>query len=35
VGDIVFANGWKMTEDDKLGVVLISPGGKKFRMMEY
>jgi hypothetical protein len=35
VGDIVFANGWKMTEDYELGVVLISPSGRRFRMVEY
>ena len=35
VGDIIFANGWRMTEDDELGVALISPSGKRFRMVEY
>jgi len=30
VGDINFANGWKLTEDPKHGLVLISPDGKKY-----
>ena len=31
VGDIELANGWKITEDDKYGIVLLSPNGKKYR----
>ena len=34
VGDINFNNGYRMTEDEKYGVVLISPKGRKFRMVK-
>lgn len=34
VGDIGFKNGYRMAEDKKYGVVLISPEGRKFRMVE-
>jgi len=33
VGDIKFANGWVLTEDDEHGLVFISPNGKKYKMM--
>ena len=32
VGDIKFANGWVLTEDDKYGLVLKSPTGKRYRL---
>ena len=31
-GDLAFKNGWRFTEDDKYGIVLISPEGKKYRL---
>ncbi|MBA7507345.1 hypothetical protein ES706_06064 [subsurface metagenome] len=34
VGDIGFSNGFRMTEDKKYGVVLISPKGRKYRMVK-
>lgn len=33
-GDFKFENGWRLTEDKLYGVCLISPAGKKFRMVE-
>ena len=33
VGDLCFKNGWRITEDDKYGLVLISPSGRKFKLM--
>ncbi len=33
-GDFKFENGWRFTEDEIYGVALISPGNKKFRMVE-
>ena len=33
VGDIKFANGWILTEDDEHGLVFISPNGKRYKMM--
>jgi len=34
VGDITFKNGFCLTEDEEFGIVLISPNGKKYRMVE-
>ncbi len=34
VGDVLFKNEWKLTEDEELGIVLVSPKGRKFRMIE-
>jgi len=34
VGDVLFKNGWKLTEDEELGIVLVSPKDRKFRMIE-
>lgn len=34
VGDIGFKNGYRMTEDEKYGVVLVSPSGRKYRMVK-
>lgn len=34
VGDIGFKNGFRLTEDKKYGVVLVSPEGRKFRMVK-
>jgi len=33
VGDIGFKNGWKLTEDDEHGLVLVSPEGRKYALM--
>ena len=33
VGDVVFRNGWVLTEDDEHGLILISPEGRKYRMV--
>lgn len=33
-GDVLFENEWRLTEDEVYGVVLVSPQGKKFKMME-
>jgi hypothetical protein len=33
VGDLKFKNGWRITEDERYGLVLISPSGRKFRLM--
>jgi len=33
VGDIKFANGWVLTEDDEHGLVLVSPKGRKYALM--
>jgi len=30
VGDLRFANGWVLTEDDKYGLIFITPSGKKY-----
>jgi len=32
VGDLAFKNKWRFTEDDKHGLILISPEGKKYRL---
>jgi len=32
-GDYVFANNWKLTEDEKYGVVLESPEGRRYRFL--
>lgn len=34
VGDVLFKNGWRLTEDEELGIVLVSPKDGKFRMIE-
>jgi hypothetical protein len=34
VGDIGFKNGFRLTEDKKYGVVLVSPSGRKFKMVK-
>ncbi|MBA7716149.1 hypothetical protein ES703_125214 [subsurface metagenome] len=34
VGDIGFKNGFRLTEDKKYGVVLVSPQGRKYRMVK-
>ncbi len=34
VGDVLFRNGWRLTEDKELGIVLVSPKSRKFRMVE-
>jgi len=31
VGDLEFRNGWRIVEDPKHGLVLVSPSGKKYR----
>ena len=31
VGDLEFRNGWRIVEDSKYGLVLVSPSGKKYR----
>ena len=33
VGDLCFRNGWRITEDERYGLVLISPSGRKFKLM--
>jgi len=33
VGDLLFANGWRFTEDYRHGLVLVSPSGKKYRLV--
>jgi hypothetical protein len=33
VGDLEFKNGWRIAEDERYGLVLISPSGRKFRLM--
>lgn len=33
IGDLLFKNGYRLTEDEILGVVLISPEGRKFKMI--
>jgi len=32
-GDLAFKNGWRFTEDERYGIVLISPEGKKYRLV--
>ena len=32
VGDIIFKNGWLLTEDERYVLVLISPEGKKYKL---
>jgi len=32
VGDVLFRNGWVLTEDKKHGIIFISPEGKKYRL---
>ncbi len=34
VGDINFKNGFSLTEDEKYGIVLVSPSGQRFRMVK-
>ncbi|GAH90568.1 unnamed protein product, partial [marine sediment metagenome] len=34
VGDLGFKNGFRLTEDEKYGVVMVSPSGRKFRMVK-
>jgi hypothetical protein len=31
VGDLEFRNGWRIAEDERYGLVLISPSGRKFK----
>lgn len=31
VGDLVFSNSWRISEDERHGLVLISPDGRKYR----
>ena len=31
VGDIEFKNGWRIVEDERHGLLLISPSGRKYR----
>ena len=31
IGDLIFKNGWRIVEDPKYGVLLVSPNGKVFR----
>jgi len=33
VGDIELSNGWKIVEDDKYGLILVSPRGKRYRIL--
>jgi len=33
VGDLAFANGWRITEDDKYGLVLVNSEGKKYKLV--
>jgi hypothetical protein len=33
VGDLEFKNGWRIAEDEAHGLILISPSGKKYRLM--
>jgi hypothetical protein len=33
VGDLEFKNGWRIAEDERYGLVLISPSGRKLRLM--
>ena len=32
VGDLEFRNGYRITEDERYGIILISPEGKKYRL---
>lgn len=32
VGDVEFKNGWRMVEDDRYGVILVSPEGRRYRL---
>ena len=31
-GDVLFANGWRFTEDERYGIVLVSPDGRRYRL---
>lgn len=33
VGDINFSNGWTLTENDEYGLILVSPKGRRFRLV--
>jgi hypothetical protein len=33
IGDLGFTNGWRITEDEKYGLILVSPSGKKYRFI--
>ncbi len=32
-GDLLFKNGWRFTEDPRYGIVLVSPEGKRYRLV--
>jgi len=32
VGDLIFKNGWKITEHPKYGLVLVSPNGRRYAL---
>jgi len=33
VGDIKLSNGWKIVEDNEYGLILVSPRGKRYRIL--